>query len=273
MIQARKLLSAATIVLACLAGGCAEDTTQLKQKLMDLEKRIAAQEKSFEEFSRGLAAPKDFSAEIQRLEEQQEAIKQFIGAKVDPINMKLEEFRDWAQESQVQRGKLVEKLKSLEAALAELRKAVEASSDTAARIAKDFGLYKQKIQGNAKAIQDLSNALAGLKKDILESNTKLAEAVRKTLPKVKQAAVDSALLEMRGQLAPIEKRLAELKSEIEAVRKEMEGRPGAPPGPAAAKDIRLLQKKLTELEEIVASQKSFLLELGSKLHKLETSMQ
>ena len=88
---------------AILLTGCADDTADLKQKIAELEKKVQQQEKDLREFAGKFAQPKDFSADIQRIEDQQDRISQILKTKVDPVNTKLEEFHDWAQEAQKDR--------------------------------------------------------------------------------------------------------------------------------------------------------------------------
>ena len=79
---------------AILLTGCADDTADLKQKIAELEKKVQQQEKDLREFAGKFAQPKDFSADIQRIEDQQDRISQILKTKVDPVNTKLEEFRE-----------------------------------------------------------------------------------------------------------------------------------------------------------------------------------
>lgn len=261
------LLMLIVLPFLVLAGGCADDTTDLKQKLAELEKRVAKQEKGLAEFMQKFSAPKDFSADIQRLEDQQDRISQIIKSKVDPINMKLEEFRDWAQEAQGERSKVAEKLAGIEKLASDLQKRVDIESRTSARLAKRLSANAKRIRSNAKVVDELSSSLGQLKKEILDNNTRVVNALKKTLPKVKKAAV----AEIKQQLIPLERSLVTLKTGIESQRKTLaaikrEARSDK------GKDVQLLRKKIDELEEIIAAQKSSLLEIGSKMHELETSL-
>ncbi len=265
MTAPRTLLLLCAFICSCLLCGCAEDTTDLKQKIAELEKRIATQDKSFTDLSGKVTVTKDFSADIQRLDDQQEKIAQLMKTKVDPINMKLEEFREWAQESQAERGKVTTQLKSVEQAVAELQKRFENESRTIARAGKDLAGQKQSIAGTAKAVEDLSKALAKVQKDTADSNTRLVEAVKKTLPKVKNAAVD----EIKDRLVPLEKTLTDLRVGIETEKRTVQSIRERPPSDGG-RDVQALRKKLGELEEVLASQQSYLLEMGSKIHELES---
>jgi len=249
-----------------MLAGCAEDTTDLKQKIAELEKKVAGQEKAISEFAGKQSQVKDFSADIQRLDDQQEKTSEFIKTKVDPINMKLEEFREWAQEAQGERGKVTAKLKAVEQSLSELQKRLDAESKGSARISKEMAEYKKTVQVTAKGLEELSKGLSQVQKEVLDSNTKLLEAVKKTLPKVKTAAVE----EIKERLVPLEQNLTSLKTGLETDRKAIEAIRSQPqPG---GKSVEALRAKISEIEEIMASQKSYLLEIGSKLHELESAM-
>jgi len=267
MISARKFPLFSAIVLVVLTGGCLDQTTDLKQKLAQLEKRVAVQEKGLAEFSGKFAPPKDFSADIQRLEDQQDRISQFIKTKVDPINMKLEEFRDWAQEAQTEQGKVTAKLKSLEETLTNITKGLETGVQGTARLGKTVTANRKKTRDNAKAVGGLSKGLDRLRKDLSTNNTKLLSAVKKTLPKIKKIVV----AEIKVRLDLLEKRISTIKTGMESDRKTIDtirSRPKAEPG----KDVQALKKKINELEEIISAQKSFLLEIGSKVHELEKTV-
>jgi chromosome segregation ATPase len=248
-------------------GGCVDDTTELKQKIAELEKSVANQQKELSEFSTKSSAPRDFSADMQRLEDQQESITETIRTKIDPINMKLEEFRDWAQEAQAERGKVAERLKAIEQSMAEMAKQLESDSRGGARLGKDLELEKKKIAANARAIEDLAKGLVQLRKDLAANNERLVEAVKKTLPKVKDAAV----AEMQEKLASLEKNLNSVKTGVETERKAIEAIRSQSPTDSG-KDVTVLRKRINELEEILASHKSFLLEVGSKLHEFEGTL-
>ena len=66
------------ILVSVLLIGCSEDTAGLVQKIADLEKRLQKQEKDLKEFAGKFSPPKDFSADIQRIEDQQEKIQQTL---------------------------------------------------------------------------------------------------------------------------------------------------------------------------------------------------
>jgi peptidoglycan hydrolase CwlO-like protein len=97
------LLLVSLMLLAATLIGCTDESVELKQKIAELEKKIEKQQKDFGEFVGRFAPPKDFSADIQRIEDQQDRISQILKTQVEPINSRLEEFRDWAQEAQKER--------------------------------------------------------------------------------------------------------------------------------------------------------------------------
>ena len=266
MVVRRKWMLLSVCICSWLLCGCTEDVTDLKQKIAELEKRVATQDKSFTDLSGKVTVTKDFSADVQRLDDQQEQIAQLIKTKVEPINKKLEEFREWAQKAQAERGNVAAQLKSAEQAIAELQKRLEAQSRALARYGKDVTGQKQGVVNTAQAVEDLSKTVAKIQKETADSNAKLVEAVKKALPKVKTAAVD----EIKGRLAPIEKTLTDLRVGIETERKTVQSLKEQPRGEGGGRDVQALRKKVTELEEALGSQQSYLLEMGSKLHELES---
>jgi chromosome segregation ATPase len=256
-----------TAITIPLLAGCVDDTAELKQKIAELEKKVQQQDKDFREFSGKLALPKDFSADIQRIEDQQDRISQVLKTKVDPVNTKLEEFRDWAQEAQKDRDLVGKKLKALEQSVAEAQKRVEADSREVARMNKEWVTGKKAVAGVSKGLEDLSKNLSDVRKEVLENNTQLLTAVKKTLPKVKEAAV----AELKGQLAPLEQALTNLKTALEGDRKAIAAMK-AQPQAEGGKDAQGLSARIRELEDVVTTQKSFMLEMGSKVHELELQL-
>jgi chromosome segregation ATPase len=253
--------------IAILLAGCTEETAELKQKIADLEKKVQQQEKDLREFTGKLALPKDFSADIQRIEDQQDRISQVLKTKVDPVNTKLEEFRDWAQEAQKDRDMVGKRLKALEQSVAEAQKRVEADGREVARMSKEVAAGKKTVGTFSKGLEDLAKNLNDVRKEVLDNNTQLLAAVKKTLPKVKEAAV----AELKGQLAPLEQALTNLKTSLEGDRKAIAAMK-AQPSAEGGKEAQGLAARIRELEDVVTSQKSFLLEMGSKVHELELQL-
>jgi len=253
--------------IAILLAGCTEETAELKQKIAELEKKVQQQEKDLREFTGKLALPKDFSADIQRIEDQQDRISQVLKTKVDPVNTKLEEFRDWAQEAQKDRDLVGKRLKALEQSVAEAQKRVEADSREVARMSKEVAAGKKTVGTFSKGLEDLAKNLNDVRKEVLDNNTQLLAAVKKTLPKVKEAAV----AELKGQLAPLEQALTNLKTSLEGDRKAIAAMKAQPPA-EGGKEAQGLAARIRELEDVVTSQKSFLLEMGSKVHELELQL-
>ncbi len=253
--------------IAILLAGCTEETAELKQKIAELEKKVQQQDKDLREFTGKLALPKDFSADIQRIEDQQDRISQVLKTKVDPVNTKLEEFRDWAQEAQKDRDLVGKRLKALEQSVAEAQKRVEADSREVARMSKEVAAGKKTVGTFSKGLEDLAKNLNDVRKEVLDNNTQLLAAVKKTLPKVKEAAV----AELKGQLAPLEQALTNLKTSLEGDRKAIAAMKAQPPA-EGGKEAQGLAARIRELEDVVTSQKSFLLEMGSKVHELELQL-
>lgn len=261
------------LILLVFAGtlfcaGCVDDTSGLKQKIAELEKKLQKQEKDLRDFSENFAPPKDFSADIQRIEDQQDRISQAIKTKLDPVNSKLEEFRDWAQEAQKDRDVAGKKLKSIDQALADIQKHLDMDKGNVSQTAKLSVANAKKLKAVTKNLEDLSKSLTEVRKEVLENNTKLVNAVKKTLPKVKDAAV----AELKDRLVPLEQGLASLRSGLDAERKKIPSLSPSAVTSDAGKEVRAMTKRIRELEDIVTSQKAFLLEMGSKVHELETHL-
>lgn len=265
-----KLLLSLAIILTFLVAGCTEETTELKQKVAELEKKLQKQEKDFKEFAGKIAPPKDFSADIQRIEDQQDRISTILKTKVDPVNSKLEEFRDWAQEAQKEREAVSKKLKSLEQALAESHKRLEANHGDLSKLSKEWAVQRKTVASVAKNVEDFSKSLAEIRKEVLENNTKLVNAVKKVLPKVKDAAV----AELKDRIQPLEERLVSLRTGLETERKSIETLKAQQrsTGGDSSKEAQFLMTKIKELEDVVAAQKGYLLEVGSKVHDLELAL-
>jgi chromosome segregation ATPase len=262
----RRPFSLLLIFLALSAAGCADDVTDLKQKIAELEKKVSVQQKEIAEMGQRTAQPRDFSADLQRIEDQQEGMTDIIKTKVDPLNLKMEEFREWAQETQAERGKIVDRLKALEHSVSEVVKQIETESRGAVRLTKELEAERKKFGGGLKAVEDLSRTVAQIKKDVAADNERLLEAVKKTLPKVKSAAV----AEIQDRLAPLEKNLTMLKSGVDTEKRAVEAAKAQ--GAEGGKEVTVLRKRVAELEDVLASHKSFLLEVGTKLHELEEVM-
>jgi chromosome segregation ATPase len=266
MSPQRKFLSLLLIAVVVALCGCAEETAELKQKIADLEKKMQKQEKDLREFAGKFSPPKDFSADIQRIEDQQDRISQVLKTKLDPVNSKLEEFRDWAQDAQKERENVSKKLKSLEQAAVETQKKADAEGRDAGRLTKELLVTKKNLAAVSKSVEDLSKSIAEIRKEALDNNAKIVTAVKNTLPKVKEMAIT----ELKSQITPLEQGLANLKTAAENDRKALAGtRPQQPAPQEGGRDVQTLTKRLKDLEEIVTLQKGYLLELGGKVHELE----
>jgi len=256
------------MVAAAMPLGCMDDTTDLKQKVADIEKRLQKQEKDLKDFAGKVGPQRDFSADLQRIEEQQEQLSQAVKTKVDPMNSKLEELRDWAQDAQKDREAVSAKLKSVEQSLGELKKKFDADSREIVKLQKEVASFR-KVSGTVtKQIEDLTKGVAEVRKELLDNNTKLVNAVKKVLPKVKEAAV----AEIKDRLTPLEEGLSTIKTSLEGDRKALAQLQTAPPSAEASRDIKTLNQRLKDLEEVVTSQKSYLLEIGAKLHEVELNV-
>ena len=113
-------------------------------------------------------------------------------------------------------------------------------------------------------MDELTKGLGEVRKEVLDNNSKLINAVKKTLPKVKDAVV----AELKDKFQPLEESLATLKSGVESEKKNLTTKAQAIPADAS-KEISALIAKTRELEDVVTAQKAALLEIGTKLHELE----
>lgn len=249
---------------ALALAGCADDTAGLRQTVAELGKKVEKQQKDMEELASRFSLPRDFSADIQRIEDQQERIAQTLKTQVEPVNSKLEEFREWAQEAQKERDEVRQKLKSFGQTVADTQKSSESATKQVHRLMRDYAASQKKLKSVSDEIEGVTKAVAEIRKDLLDNNTKLVAAVKKTLPKVRDAAVE----QLKEHLGPIEKALSGLQSGVEHDRKAIESL-ARTTKQEDGKDVRAMVGRLKELEEIVASQKAYLLELGSKVHELE----
>jgi DNA repair exonuclease SbcCD ATPase subunit len=247
--------------------GCTDDTSGLKHKIAELEKKVEKQQKEMGELASRFSPQKDFSADIQRIEDQQERISEILKTQVEPVNSRLEEFREWAQEAQKERDEVKQKLNSLGQASAESQKSAENASKEVQRLMRDYVASKKKLKSLSDEVEGLAKGLTEMRKDLLDNNTKLVAAVKKTLPKVRDAAVE----QLRERLVPLEKTLTGLQSGLEHDRKVIESLSRVT-GQDFGKEVRALTGRLKELEEIMASQKAYLLEIGAKVHDIETQL-
>lgn len=259
-----KVLITLIIPATLVFSACTDDTAELKTRIAELDKKIQKQDKDLREFSTKFAPAKDFSADIQRLEDQNERISQVIKTKVEPLNAKLEEFRDWAQDAQKEREAVKDKIKAAEAGVNELKKKYESKTKELTAASKDSVTEKKAIDTLNKRIDELTKGLGEVRKEVLDNNTKLINAVKKTLPKVKDAAV----AELKEKLQPLEESLSSLKTGAETERKNLTAK-GQAISADASKEINAIIGKIKDLEDVVAAQKSALLEIGTKLHQFE----
>jgi chromosome segregation ATPase len=167
------------------------------------------------------------------------------------------------------------KLHALDQSLNDLQKKLDSEDRHVARLGKDTSkslaaqaaAYRKDITTIARRVDDISKTVVGLRKELRDNNAKLIEAVKKTLPKVKEAAV----ADLNQRLVPLEKGVSELRGVVERQRKT--AAPAKQNFPAQpSKDVLVLTKRIHDLEEIVSAQKGFLLEVGSKVHDLEARL-
>ncbi|MGC8659463.1 MAG: hypothetical protein ACP5U1_10360 [Desulfomonilaceae bacterium] len=263
-----RILSKILIILIIPAGflfsACTDDTAELKTKIAELDKKIQKQEKDLREFSTKFAPAKDFSADIQRLEDQNDRFSQIIKTKVDPLNSKLDEFREWAQEAQKERETVKDRLKAIDAAITDLKKKLDLRNKDITTATRDSMAGKKQIEVMSKRVDELSRGLAEVRKELADNNSKLIAAVKKILPKVKDAAV----AELKEKIQPLEQSLSTIKSGVEAEKKTLTAKAQGLPADAS-KEVQALMGRIKDLEDVVAAQKAALLEIGTKLHELQ----
>jgi uncharacterized coiled-coil protein SlyX len=263
MIHPWKLLWLLTgiVFTAAALNGCTGDTAELQHRIAQLEKRLADQESDLKEVVAKLTQPQDFSADIQRIDDEQERMREIIRNQVEPVNAKLEEFRQWAQETQQNREKVAAKLAELESSLANVRKSLQGDLDSVSETKSSAVLNRKRIRKVAKDVATVEAGLNEFRAKLLETNTKLNNmrtALKEALPQWKERAVQDA----KALLDPIEKRLSAVEAQAGSV-------PG-PRGGESAGNAGRLATRIQELEEIIAVQKSTLLDLGRKVHQIET---
>jgi chromosome segregation ATPase len=255
----------ALVVLGAALSGCTDGTVELKQKVAELENKIDKQQKDFAEFVGRFAPQKDFSADIQRIEDQQDRVSQIFKTQVEPINSRLEEFRDWAQEAQKEREEVRQRIKALGQSVAEMEKSIPALKKEVEHLVKNSAVTNKRVKIIARHTENVTKEFQQVRKEVLDNNKLFAE-VKKTLPKVR----DSAVAKLIGRLEPLEKQVASLTAALNADRKTMDALRTQKPVAGGGKDVQILTRRIAELEEILESQKAFLLELGAKVHQMET---
>ena len=134
-------------------------------------------------------------------------------------------------------------------------------------MSKEVAASKKTVGTFSKGLEDLAKNVNDVRKEVLDNNTQLFTAVKKTLPKVKEAAV----AELKGQLAPLEQALTNLKTSLEGDRKAIAAMKAQPPA-EGGKEVQGLTARIRELEDIVTWQKNFMLEMGTKVHDLELQL-
>jgi uncharacterized protein YukE len=227
-----------------------------------MEQRLEKQEKDLGEFVDRLAQPKDFSSDIQRIDGRLEQIDEIMDGSVEPVNQKLEEFRDWAQESQQAQLKTEAQLQELEKRITEIaaRIAPEGDQDIATAVTSN----SRRTVANTKAVQAAQKRLSAVETKVRDQTSQLVGLLRKTLPKLKKAAVE----EIKPTVAALESRVA-------ALEKTVQGAGGASSASAAqgtAKNIEALWVRMREIENILESQQGSLLEMGTKLHHMQQAL-
>jgi DNA repair exonuclease SbcCD ATPase subunit len=248
--------------------GCNAEVSELKEKMVTMEKRLAKQEKMLADFDKKFSVPKDFSVDIQRLEDQQEKVSELIKNKVEPVNKNMEEVRDWIQEADANRRKVTEKLKEIALIQTQIGGAVETAKREMERLGKELSDSSTKGLRSAKAIQDMEKTVKNLEATLQHNNKQILDWVKKTIPLVKDAAVK----EIKGELDQLAKRIQQVQTGGDQDHKTPpEGlHPPIAAAPAGDRnDIKALRNRVKDLEDIVSQQKANLLDVGYKVHDLQ----
>ena len=268
-MSARKVLIpfALISVIMLTVTGCMDDTTNLQYKIIALEKRLVEQEKAFNEFSTKFNPSNDYGIDIRRIEDQQlqfaEALKE-----VGPINSKLEELDSFAQESKKHVGALVKKLDEMGQSIIALEKRSEGALRESGNQTKNLDAINKRASSNAAAIHKLEKRLRILRKDVVKNHDNLVKEINNALKLTRTQAAES----IKAAVTPLEKRFQSLSSGSSVGGKN--GGKGADQAhDDSGKKIRAVAKQLKDLKEIVAAQKTYLLELGHKVHDLEKAYQ
>ncbi len=140
---------------------------------------------------------------------------------MDPVNSKLEEFREWAQDAQKERETVGKKLKGLEQSVAEVHKRVDAESKEFARANKENAAIRKTVATLSKNVEDLTKGFEEVRKESADNNNKLLAAVKKIIPKIKEAAV----AEVKDRLTPLEEGMTVLRNRHRSRAKEFGGPP------------------------------------------------
>jgi uncharacterized coiled-coil protein SlyX len=247
--------------------GCVDDTTSLQQKIMSLEKRLAEQEKAFNEFSTKFDPSNDYGVDIRRIEDQQLQFAETL-KEVGPVNSKLEELRSFAEESKKNVSILTEKLNALGQSVSALTKRSEGALRASGNQSKTLDSINKRASSNAVAIHKLEKRLKILRKDVVKNHDNLVQEINNALRLTRTQAAES----IKAAVAPLEKKYKSFSSSPSLGGKNGDKGVGQARDDSGKK-IRALAKQFKDLKEIVSSQKTYLLELGHKVHELEKAYQ
>ncbi len=271
MFSFRRIVFPVSLFGALLLCGCNAEVSELKEKIVTMEKRLAKQEKMLVDFEKKFSVPKDFSVDIQRLEDEQEKVRELIKTRVEPVSGTVGDLKDWAREVQADRLKIAEKVKQLDQFHGQATAAIEGAKREIERLGKELAESTNKSQRAAKVAQEqekavthLGNSLKQLENAIDAKNNQILAAVKKTLPKVKDAAV----AQVKGDIDQLDKRIRQLQTGTDS-KTPPEGLHMPATRAIGQDELSALRSKLKELEEIVARQKSDLLGVGTKVYELE----
>lgn len=254
-------------------GACAENSADLKRRVAILEKRLSEQSKEIEKVSGEYMAPRDFSPDIQRISDQQDRISEILKNKVDPINDRMEEFREWAREAQNEQTTNANLIQQINERLEKHLRAQKALEQNIKTLISDIGKLAVQVGNNRKQIDENSRLSVEMAKEIRKVRERAAQGRQNLLKAVKNTLIklkDSTETDIMRKLEPIERRVEALSNKAldEGAKEAM--------SPKERSEMRRKTKellaKIRELENIIAGQKASLLEVGSRVHKLETRL-
>jgi DNA repair exonuclease SbcCD ATPase subunit len=254
---------------------CSNNSAKLESKIAMLEKRLEEQDKKIKKVSGQYMPPRDFSSDIQRISDQQDRINEILRNKVDPINERLEEFREWARESQNEQTRNAHLIQQLEDELEKYERSRKALETNIKTIINDIGKLAIQVGKNRKIVEKNSKLAVNLAKEIRnvrtgagEGRERLLAAVKKTLVKLK----NSTEVSLKEKLAPLEQRVVALSEKALTEKPSKRQTLSEKQRRELRQETEELLAKIRELENIVADQKASLLEVGSRVHRLETRL-
>ncbi len=270
----RRIFALALMASVFSLVSCVNNNAELEDRILALEKRLDEQKQKIREVSGQHMPPRDFGSDIQRISDQQDRINEILRTKVDPINDRLEEFREWAREAQNEQTRNAQLISELSDQIKDRVKAENALNMATKTLINDIKKLAIQVGANKKSLEKNSRIAVNMAKEIRkvrEVNEKAQEnlltAVKKTLMKLK----NTTYADLNKKIAPIEQRVHDLSEKALSETTNIKS-VSARTKKESEEKINSLLAKIRELENIIASQKASLLEVGSRVHELETRL-